>query len=77
MKAAATRLKPMVLQSCCSQCCQKFIRAPNHGKLAFLPVANDINVAQFLLSNHAPNFPNLGAFQSENNENHPLGGKNN
>ena len=45
-----------------TQCCQNF-RAPNRGKLAFLPAASDFKVAQFLSSNHTPNFPNLGAFQ--------------
>ena len=44
------------------QCCQNF-RAPNSGKLAFLPVVSDFKVAQFLSSNHTPNFPNLGTFQ--------------
>ena len=44
------------------QCCQNF-GAPNRGKFAFLPAASDFKVAQFLSSNHTPNFPNLGAFQ--------------
>ena len=39
--------------ACSSQCCQNF-RVPNHGKLAFLPVASDFKVAQFLSSNHTP-----------------------
>ena len=43
------------------QYCQKF-RAPNLGKLAFLPAASDIKVAQYISSNHLPNFPNLGLF---------------
>ena len=41
------------------QCCQNF-RAPNRGKLAFLPPASDIKEAQFLSNNHTPHFPNLG-----------------
>ena len=34
----------------------------NRGKLAFLPAASAFEVAQFLLRNYMPNFPNLGAF---------------
>ena len=46
----------------CHQCCQNF-RAPNRGKLDFLPAARDFKVAQYLSRNYAPNFPNLGAFK--------------
>ena len=53
------------------------LKHQTHGILAFLTMANDIKVAQFLSSDHAPHFPNLGAFQPENNENHPIRWKNN
>ena len=38
----------------------------------FLHPASDIKVAQFLLGKYTPNFSNLGALQSLNNENHPI-----
>ena len=47
----------------CEQCCQNF-RAPNHGKLAFLPTQSDFKMAQFLTSSHTmySQFPKFGCF---------------
>ena len=39
--------------------------------------ASDFKVAQFLSSNHMPNFPNLDAYELWNSQNHPIGWKNN
>ena len=49
----------------------------NHNKSAFLPMANNFKVAQFLSNNCFLNFPNLGAFEPLNNQNNPIEWKKN